>query len=124
MYANTFAIDRYRRMIHKTGAAITAQRHLSEFQQARYDIVMTLFGLSLKKEDHRKRYGGLFFKLLRRELLALRLLGATVDDGEHIHLTRHGQYLWVIMMREFFTGVNNFRDRMREHVRAERLIHK
>ena len=124
MYANTFAIGRYGRMIHKTGAAITAQRRLTEFQQARYDIVMTLFGLSLKKEEHREKYHGRFFSLLRKELLALRLLGATADDGEHIHLTRNGQYLWVIMMREFFTGVNNFRDQMREHVRAERLLHK
>jgi coproporphyrinogen III oxidase-like Fe-S oxidoreductase len=124
MYANTFALGRYGRMIHKTGAAITAQRRLSEFQQARYDIVMTLFGLSLKKADYREKYDGHFFRLLRKELLALRLLGATVDDGEHIHLTRTGQYLLVIMMREFFTGVNNFRDQMREHVRAERLLHQ
>ena len=124
MYANTFAIGRYGRMIHKTGAAITAQRSLTEFQQARYDIVMTLFGLSLKKEEHRDKYHGRFFSLLRKELLALRLLGAIADDGEHIRLTRKGQYLWVIMMREFFTGVNNFRDQMREHVRAERLLHK
>ncbi len=124
MSANTFAIGRYGRMIQKTGAAITAQRRLTEFQQARYDIVMTLFGLSLKKEEHREKYHGRFFSLLRKELLALRLLGATADDGEHIHLTRNGQYLWVIMMREFFTGVNNFRDQMRDHVRAERLLHK
>ena len=124
MYANTFALGRYGRMIHKTGAAITAQRRLSEFQQARYDIVMTLFGLSLKKAEYREKYDRHFFRLLRKELLALRLLGATVDDGEHIHLTRTGQYLWVIMMRGFFTGVNNFRDQMREHVRAERLLHQ
>ncbi len=122
MYANTFAIGRYGRMIHKTGAAITAQRRLEEFQQARYDIVMALFGLSLSKEEYREKYQGRFFNLLRKEFLVLELLGATIDDGEHIHLTRHGQYLWVIMMREFFTGVNNFRDQMREHVRAERLM--
>jgi hypothetical protein len=124
MYANTFALGRYGRMIHKTGAAITVQRRLSEFQQARYDIVMTLFGLSLKKAEYREKYDGRFFRLLRKELLTLRHLGATVDDCEHIQLTSTGQYLWVIMMREFFTGVNNFRDQMREHVRAERLLHR
>jgi hypothetical protein len=26
------------------------------------------------------------------------------------------------MMREFFNGVNNFRDQMRDHVRAERAM--
>jgi len=123
MYANTFAIGRYGRMVHKTGAAITAHRQLKESQQARYDFVMTLFGLSLSKTDFRDKYRGQFFQLLRKEFLALRLLGATVDDGDYIRLSRHGQYLWVIMMREFFTGVNNFRDQMREHARAERLMH-
>lgn len=123
MSANTFSIGRYGRMIHKTSSAITAQRRLKESQQARYDIVMTLFGLSLTKKDYREKYQGRFFKLLQKELLALRLLGAIVDDGEQIRLTRHGHYLWVIMMREFFTGVNNFRDQMREHVHAERLMH-
>jgi hypothetical protein len=34
-------------------------------------------------------------------------------------LTHHGQYEWVFAMREFFTGINNFRDQMRHQVRAE-----
>jgi hypothetical protein len=28
------------------------------------------------------------------------------------------------MMRNFFSGVNNFRDQMRDHVRAERLMQR
>lgn len=124
MYANTFAIHRYGRMIDKTGAAITAHRQLREFQQARYDAIMALFGLSMSKAEHRQKYQGRFFNLLRKEFLLLRILGAIVDDGEHIRLTPHGQYLWVIMMRDFFSGVNNFRDQMRDHVRAERLMQR
>ena len=122
MYANTFAINRYGRMINRTGAAITAHRVLRDYQQARYDLVMTLFGLSLQKDDFHQKYAGRFFKLLWKELLALRLAGTIVDDAGQIRLTRKGQYHWIIMMREFFTGVNNFRDQMRDHVRAERAM--
>ena len=122
MYANTFSINRYVRMIDKRGAAMTAHRVLREYQQARYDVVMTLFGLSLSKDDFRQKYGGRFFELLWKELLALRVSGAIVDDGERIRLTRKGQYYWVMLMREFFIGVNNFRDQMREHARAERAM--
>ena len=117
MYANTFAINRYGRMIHETGSAITATRRLDKLQQARYDILMSLFGLSMKKDEQRDR-------LLRKELLALKCLGVIERDGESIHLTQHGQYAWLIMMREFFTGVNNFRDQMRAHIRAERVLHR
>jgi coproporphyrinogen III oxidase-like Fe-S oxidoreductase len=120
MYANTFSINRYARMIHATGTAVTAHRVLQDFHQARYDLVMALFGLCLHKDDFLKRYGGRFFTLLWKEFLALRLAGTIVDDAGEIRLTRRGQYHWVIMMREFFNGVNNFRDQMRDHVRAER----
>jgi hypothetical protein len=122
MYANTFGINRYARMIHATGTAITAHRGLQDFEQARYDLVMALFGLRLHKDDFLKRYGGRFFKLLWKEFLALRLAGTIMDDAGEIRLTRRGQYHWVIMMREFFNGVNNFRDQMRDHVRAERAM--
>ncbi len=122
MYANTFAINRYGRMIDKAGAAVTAHRVLQSHERARYDLVMTLFGLSLNKGDFRHKYRGNFFSFLWKEFLALRLTGAIVDDGERIRLTRRGEYYWVIMMREFFTGVNNFRDQMRDHVMAERAM--
>jgi hypothetical protein len=122
MYANTFAINRYGRLIHKTGAAITSHLVLRDLQKARYDLVMTLFGLCLQKNEFRQRYGGRFFKLLWKELLTLRLAGTTVNDAGEIRLTTRGEYHWVILMREFFTGVNNFRDQMRDHVMAERAM--
>jgi hypothetical protein len=34
-------------------------------------------------------------------------------------LTERGYYLWVIMMREFFTGVNNLREEMRHDIATE-----
>jgi hypothetical protein len=85
---------------------------------------MALFGLSMSKEEHRQKYQGRFFNLLRKEFSVLRILGAVVDDGEYIRLTPYGEYLWVIMMRDFFSGVNNLRDQMRDHVRAERLMQR
>jgi coproporphyrinogen III oxidase-like Fe-S oxidoreductase len=122
MYANTFAINRYVHMITAMGRALTAYRVLQDYEQARYDLVMNLFGLSLPKDVFRRKYGGLYFSLLWKEFLALRLSGAIVDEGDRIRLSRRGQYYWVIAMREFFSGVNNFRDQMRDHVRAERAM--
>ncbi len=55
------------------------------------------------------------------ELTALRLAGAVRRNGERLELTDRGYYLWVMMMREFFIGVNNFREQMRHHIRDERL---
>jgi len=42
--------------------------------------------------------------------------GALRKDGAILTLTNRGRYYWVIMMREFFVSVNNFRDYCRSVV--------
>jgi len=52
-------------------------------------------------------------------LLRLRLIGAISGDELEIRLTERGFYIWVMMMREFFTGVNNLREEMRLNISSE-----
>ena len=119
MYANTFSLRRYARLVDERGSAITALRRLSLRDQALYDMVMTLFGLSMDVDKLERKYRGRMHRLLWKEMLLLRLTGSVHTGGGRMWLTRRGQYLWVIAMREFFTGINNFRDQMRHQVRAE-----
>jgi len=53
------------------------------------------------------------------ELLSMQLVGATRHDPDAIRLTRLGMYCWVLMMAEFFNAVNDVREQMRGHIRAE-----
>lgn len=120
MYANTFSIKRYGQFIGKKRTAMTAVRHLTLIERARYDMVMTLFGLSMDKQKLNVKFDGRLFRILWKEILLLKLAGAVRDDGRSLTLTRKGQYEWLIIMREFFIGINNFRDQMRHHGKAER----
>ena len=120
MYANSFSIERYGRFIAKKGTAMTAVRQLTLIERARYDMVMTLFGLSMDKQKLNEKFDGRLFRILWKEILLLKLAGAVRDDGHSMTLTRKGQYEWLIIMREFFIGINNFRDQMRRHGKAER----
>ena len=122
MYSNTFSIKRYGQFINEQGAAMTAMRTLTRAEQAHYDLVMTLFGGSLDKVRMNQKYDNHFFSLLWKEFDMLHALGSIVDDGDTIKLTRRGQYDWVILMREFFIGIDNFRDEMRRHVGAELAV--
>jgi hypothetical protein len=49
-------------------------------------------------------------------LLPFRLVGAVRYDyrKDWLYLTPQGRYYWVVMMREFFIAVNNFRDYCRQ----------
>jgi len=74
---------------------------------------MQLFAGSLAKSAMRRKYGAGFTRLLRSELLLFKGLGALQETDEEYRLTRQGRYYWVMMMREFFIAVNNFRAQMR-----------
>ncbi|MBP1732133.1 MAG: Fe-S oxidoreductase, coproporphyrinogen oxidase, partial [Deltaproteobacteria bacterium] len=50
------------------------------------------------------------YRYLWPEIFFFRTIGGLQKKGTLLTLTRNGQYYWVIMMREFFIGVNNFRD--------------
>ncbi|MCU7960904.1 MAG: coproporphyrinogen III oxidase family protein [gamma proteobacterium symbiont of Bathyaustriella thionipta] len=93
LYANTFAINRYARLINKKATAITASRALPLYQQARYDLLMGLFGLSFPVDDFRQKYDEQFFKLLWKEMLLLQMCGAVEKDARQIRLTRRGGIL-------------------------------
>ena len=86
---------------------------LNERDQRRYYLLMELFGGALDKRRAEERFAGRFERGLWQELGALRMIGAVRDRGASFELTERGHYLWVVIMREFFSGVNRLRDEMR-----------
>ncbi len=114
-YANSFDIRTYITQIDRGELPLAAARIFSTRDRLRYDFLMKLFGTRLNVTDLRKKYGGDFFRLLP-DLLAFSLTGSLAWQPPEIVLTRRGRYAWVILMREFFTAVNNFRDYCRGRI--------
>lgn len=119
LYASTFSLNHYARLVASGKSGLTLRRELSERDRMRYYLLMRLFSGSLDAGAARERFGGRFEKLLAPELTALRLIGAIRSDGTKLCLTERGYYLWVMMMREFFSGVSDLRDEMRHHIADE-----
>jgi coproporphyrinogen III oxidase-like Fe-S oxidoreductase len=119
MFASTFSINHYLDRIDAGGTGIVRQRGMNRVEQMRYFLLMQLFGGELSLDEAEQRFGGAFERTLWRDLAGLRMLGAIETRGRTIRLTESGYYLWVILMREFFSGVNNFRDGMRQSIRSE-----
>jgi coproporphyrinogen III oxidase-like Fe-S oxidoreductase len=94
-------------------------RKMNELERMRYDFLTRLFGLSLEKAFVRRKYGRHFERRLWREIAFFRAIGALRDMGPRLELTERGMYYWVVMMREFFTGVNRFREQMRLNIHRE-----
>ncbi|HVN70841.1 MAG TPA: coproporphyrinogen III oxidase, partial [Desulfomonilia bacterium] len=114
VYANSFSIKEYIESLASGQLPLRHHKVFSCHEMARYSLLMNLFGLRLDLDLFRQDFGHSIWRLLGPELLFFIFAGALHFSPSQISLTRRGRYYWVIMMREFFTGVDNFRDQSRD----------
>ena len=109
LYANTFCLETYIRRAGRGELPVAAVHAFSPDQRLRYDFLMKLFGGRLDLHWLESRHGPGSAARLRKELAFFRIVGALSRQGSELSLTDTGNYVWVIMMREFFIGVNRLR---------------
>jgi coproporphyrinogen III oxidase-like Fe-S oxidoreductase len=114
-YANTFNIRDYVARMTKGESPLLASRVFSPKDQVRYDFLMKLFGTRLNMAELKKKHGAAF-NLLWPDMVAFFVAGGFAWKNPEILLTGRGRYFWVVLMREFFIAVNNFRDYCREQI--------
>jgi len=117
--SNTFSVPQYIELLSKDKLPLKAEKKFSKLEQMKYDFLIKLFGIRMSKDFIKQKYGLEFYIKLFPELLFFHTVGALKSDMREFRLTETGQYLWVIMMREFFIGVNNFRDYCRNIIKDE-----
>ena len=122
LYASTFSINHYIERARGGRSGIVRNRAMSTRNQMRYYLLTRLFSGSIDLAAAEVRFRGRFSRTLRPELLALRSSGAVTAGHGRLQLTERGYYLWVVLMREFFSGVNHFREQMRHNIASERKI--
>jgi coproporphyrinogen III oxidase-like Fe-S oxidoreductase len=108
-YVNTFSLERYGELLSRDTLPITGWRKLAEKENQRYYLLTKLFGMELDTGKFTQRFGAGMESKLNPELLFLKLLGL-VRGKDKIRVTRKGMYPVSVMMREFFTSLNNLRE--------------
>jgi menaquinone C8-methyltransferase len=101
LYANSCRVSDYIRRMHKGELPIIGTKRFSHGQRMRYALLMELFG---GRVELAMRSGHLI------DTSMLLLSGTVERRSDGFHLSTRGYYFLVIMMREFFNSVNNFRD--------------
>jgi len=108
-YVNTFSLDRYGELISQDKLPVVGWRKLTEKENQRYYLLTKLFGMELDSNKFHQRFGAGIEKKLSAELLFLKLFGLA-EGEDKIRVTRKGMYPVSVMMREFFTSLNNLRE--------------
>lgn len=120
LYANSFSLRSYARAIASGRLSVDAHMPLGRVERCRYRLMMELFGLRLDKKAFARDTGTPVEWALWPEYLFLKVAGAFArDDAEVLELSETGRYLLVVMMREFFIGVNSIRDLARARLPAD-----
>lgn len=109
-YANTFDIKKYISSLDQNILPLMASRNFKLRDQMSYDFLMKLFSTKINTGEVEKKYNGKFLNSLWKEMIAFTLAGSFRYFAPNLYLTPRGRYFWVIMMREFFIAVNNFRE--------------
>jgi menaquinone C8-methyltransferase len=115
LYVNTFSPREYGRAINAGRMSVSACQSYGQREQMRYRFMMELFSLHFDRKRFRQSFGVPAEWGLLIEMLFMLLTGAFARiSRDSITLTPRGKYLSVVMMREFFAGVNNVRDEARK----------
>ncbi len=119
-YVNTFSVRDYNKAIEDGHMSVFREVTSTKLDQMRYRFMMGLFGLRLDKAKFKRDFGVSVEQGLPAEVAFMKTAGAIDRDDEIcMTLTPKGRYLLVVMMREFFIGVNRLRDQARAALTGE-----
>lgn len=120
LYVNTFSVRDYNADIEAGRMSIMGKTTFSKRDRMRYRFMMQLFGGRLDKRAWFRDFECTVEAGLPVEMAFMKLSGAfDKDNDDEITLTAKGRYLLVVMMRQFFIGVNNLRDQARAALPGE-----
>ncbi len=120
LYVNTFSVKEYNAAIESGKMSIMGKNTFSKRNRMRYRFMMQLFGGRLDKQEFKRDFGCSVDAGLPAEMAFMKLNGAfATNNDKEITLTAKGRYLTVVLMRQFFVGVNNLRDQARNALTGE-----
>ena len=112
LYANTFDVGQYIECLARSELPVVALNRFGVGDRMRYDLLMQLFGGSLDVKRLSAKYGRLHLLGLCKEILFLLLTGSLSRQAGRLVPTARGRYYLVVLMKEFFGGVNRLREFM------------
>ncbi|NIA16754.1 MAG: coproporphyrinogen III oxidase family protein [Planctomycetes bacterium] len=114
MYSNTFSIPQYITRLEQNRHPVVAYRSFSIRERIRYCFMLKLLGGTVNISDIREKYGNQFWFYFCGELLLLFITRFLTFQDRNIILTPSGRYYSLVLIRNFFSIVGDYRN-----IRAE-----
>lgn len=120
LYVNTFSLRRYNERIKAGMTGVERRRNFDKHAVLQYRLLLGLFSARLSRKYFREVHGVDLDKALFKEMLGLRIAGAVKDNPEdpgNLIVTDAGKFLGLVMMKAFYSGMDNVRAELRKPLR-------
>ena len=122
LYANTFSLRRYNERISTGRNGVERKKTFKKFDVLQYRLLLGLFAGRLSRKYFRLTHGVSVDRSLFKEILALKLIGAIKEnpvDPEQFIVTDRGKLLGLVMMKDFYSAMDNIRAELRRPLKEE-----
>ena len=120
LYVTTFSLRRYNERIKEGKTGVERRRQFDKHAVLQYRLLLGLFSARLSRKYFREVHGVDLDKALFKEMLGLRIAGAIKDnpeDPDNLIVTDAGKFLGLVMMKAFYSGMDNVRAELRKPLR-------
>ena len=117
LYVNTFSLRRYGERINAGLTGVERQRSFDKHAVLQYRLMLGLFAARLSRKYFRDVHGVNLDRTLVKEMLGLKMVGAIKDDPndpDRLIVTDAGKFLGLVMMKAFYSGMDNVRAELRK----------
>ncbi len=122
LYVNTFSLRRYGERIAEGHTGVERRRQFNKHSILQYRLMLNLFSHRLSRRYFREVHGVNLDRALFKEMMGLRLLGAIKDDPndpDRLIVTDTGKFLGLVMMKAFYSAMDNVRAELRKPLKEE-----
>ena len=116
LYINAFDLEKYSSLVLERSHAIIATCSFKNKQEIQFHFLTALFNgkINIKKFD--KTFNTSLIRVLNKELYLLKKAKAINIKNEYICPSEFGEYLSLILMKEFYIGMDSIRKIFKENI--------
>ncbi|MBZ7965545.1 coproporphyrinogen III oxidase family protein [Campylobacter molothri] len=116
---NAFDLNDYSKLIKEKQNANIAKANFDKKEIIKYVFLTEIFAGKIDIERFNKTLNCNLEKELFIELLGLKISGAIKKEGNFLTTSKFGQYLFVVLMKDFYTGMDLVRAVFRDNQRIK-----
>lgn len=114
LYINTFNLENYAQNIQKHGSSYMAYCKFEQIYRIKYLFLNALFDGAIDISKFNAKHNVQLEELLKKEIQLLKFTNAISIEKNIIKTKELGKYLCLVMMREFYSGMDRVRAMFKE----------